>query len=580
MQPSIWGYLFDRQIAPVLSATYFCRKEMLQKLAIKNYAIIDSLTIEPDQHLNTVTGETGAGKSIILGALSLILGERADSSVLINKEEKCVVEGYFDVKGNEAFKSALKEEDLDNDDQCIIRREIASSGKTRAFVNDTPVNLSVLNKLTSLLVDLHQQFDHLALEDDHFQMDVLDALAGNSAMIGSYAALYKQYKKITQQLAEHKNQQAQWQKEADYKQFLLDELSEVNFKPAEIENAEQQLKQMSHAERIIGVLQASRQMLEEGEQPLVNELKRIVQQLQGIAEVMPDANPLQERISSTYAELKDIASELEALEGRVSLDGALMQQLQERMDLGYKLLKKHALQNTDELLQLQAQLEDELSATRNLGDNIEKLEQEQAAVYKQLQAEAKKLSAARNKTAPLVAAKVTELLALVGMPNARFDITIRSLPQPNSTGTDEVGFMLDANKSGKFLPVYKAASGGEMSRIMLSIKSLTAKAMHMPTLIFDEVDTGISGEAARQVGILLRDLSRYHQVICITHQPQVAAKGSRHFYVFKDEDSKARITTKVRVLQENERVLAIARMIGGEQPSDAAMQNAKELVEA
>ena len=553
---------------------------MLQKLVIKNYAIIDYLVVEPDIHLNTVTGETGAGKSIILGALSLILGDRADSSVLINKEEKCVVEGYFDVKDNENFKRAIKEEELDEDEQCIIRREISTSGKSRAFVNDTPVTLNVLNKLTSLLVDLHQQFGHLALEDDHFQMDVLDAVAQNGATIKKYTELYKQYKKIAQQLAESKQQQAQWQKEADYKQFLLDELVQISFKPGEIEHAEQQLKQMGHAERIIGVLESSRQVLEEGEQPLVNELKRIMQQLQGITDVMPDISSLQERLSSTYAELKDIAGELESLERNVSLDQGLMQELQERMDVGYKLLKKHALQSTDALLELQQQLEGELDATRNLHDTIDKLEKEQAAIYKQVLEEAKKLSAARNKIAPQITAKVNELLTLVGMPNARFNIELKEQQQPGAMGIDDVDFLLDANKSGKFQPIHKAASGGEMSRIMLCIKSLTAKAMHMPTLIFDEVDTGISGEAARQVAILLRNLSEYHQVICITHQPQVAAKGSRHFYVYKDEDNNARITTKVRVLKQDERVLAIARMIGGEEPSDAALQNAKELVDA
>lgn len=552
---------------------------MLQKLSIKNYAIIDNLVIEPDNNLNTVTGETGAGKSIILGALSLILGQRADSAVLISKDEKCVVEGYFDVKDNDTFKAALRAEELDEEDQCIIRREISASGKSRAFVNDTPVNLNVLNKLTSLLVDLHQQFDHLALEDDHFQMDVLDALAGNSALVKNYGELYRQYKKLTQQLNENRQQQAQWQKEADYKQFLLDELTQISFRPGEIEDAEQQLKQMSHAERIVSVLQMSRQVLEEGEQPMTNEIRRISQQLQSISDVMPGANPLQERMASVFAELKDIASELESLEEKVNLDPELMQQLQERMDVGYKLLKKHALQTTDELLALQRQLETELSVSKSLGDTIEKLEKEQAVIFKQVHEEAKKISAQRKKTAPAVAKKITELLALVGMPNARFEVEIKELKGPGPRGGDEVAFLLDANKSGKFQPVYKAASGGEMSRIMLCIKSLTAKAMHMPTLIFDEVDTGISGEAARQVGILLRDLSEYHQVICITHQPQVAARGSRHFYVYKDEDSKARVTTKVRVLKQDERVLAIARMIGGERPSDAALQNAKELVE-
>ena len=550
---------------------------MLQKLVIRNYAIIDYLEVLPDAHLNTVTGETGAGKSIILGALSLILGDRADTAVLINKQEKCVVEGYFDVSHNDIFRNALAEEELDYEPQCIIRREIGSNGKSRAFINDTPVTLSILNKLTSLLVDLHQQFGHLALENDRFQIDVLDAVGQHNPLKTAYSKLYSQYKRITQQLTENKDKQAQWQKESDYKQFLFDELSQAAFKEEEIEQAGQQLKQMSHSERIISVLEGSRSILEEGEQPLVNELKRITQQLQSITDVMPDIKPLQERITSAFAELKDIAAELEILEESVTLDQELMLQLQERIDIGYKLLKKHSLQTTNELLALQYGIEEELKATLNLNEEIERLTIEQQAVAKTMLKEAEQLSEKRKKAGLQIVNKINELLVLVGMPNAKFDIKIER-KDPNASGIDDVQFLLDANKSGQFLPVQKAASGGEMSRIMLCIKSLTAKAMQLPTLIFDEVDTGISGEAARQVSILLRDLSRYHQVICITHQPQVAAKGSRHFYVYKDEDNNRRITTKVKVLQQDERVLAIARMIGGEQPSEAALQNARELV--
>lgn len=552
---------------------------MLQKLVIRNYAIIDHLSLEPDAGLNTVTGETGAGKSIILGALSLILGERADTSVLINKEEKCVVEAHFDVRGNDTFRQALQEAELDDEDSCIIRREISAAGKSRAFVNDTPVNLGTLNSLTSLLVDLHQQFDHLALESDHFQMDVLDAISQNNALRKTYHELFGQFRSVQRELAECRNRQAQWQKESDYKQFLLEELVQADFKEEEVEQADQQLKQLSHAERIRSVLQGARYALEEGEQPLVNELRRIAQQLQTIADVFPDSVPLQERMNSAYAELKDIGSELESLEGTVSLDGELMQQLQERMDLGYRLFKKHGIQQTADLIALRAQLEQELKATLDLNDTIGRLEQEREKISKRLLEEAEALSARRRKAAPEIAEKVTGLLALVGMPNARFDIRIGQAAEPGPLGTDEVRFLLDANRSGQFLPIHKAASGGEMSRIMLSVKSLTAKAMHLPTLIFDEVDTGISGEAARQVGILLRDLGRYHQVICITHQPQVAAKGTRHFYVYKDADGRQRITTKVRILQPEERVMAIARMIGGEEPSEAALQNARELVE-
>ncbi len=550
---------------------------MLQKLVIKNYAIIDYLVIEPDAYLNTVTGETGAGKSIILGALSLILGERADTSVLINKNEKSVVEGYFDVSNNEVFKNALLNAELDYDTPCIIRREIAINGKSRAFINDTPVTLNLLNKLTSLLVDLHQQFGHLALEDDNFQMEVLDAIGNTTATAESYRQLYFRHKKISQQLNEHRERRAQWQKEADYKQYLLDELLQAAFKENEIEQTELQLKQMSHAENIISILQAARTMLEEGEQPLVNELKRISQQLQGITELMPEIKPIQERILSVWAELKDIAGELEIEEGKVSLDPDVMEELQQRIDLGYKLLKKHAAKTTAELLEWQRKFTEELRATLDINEAIERLAKEEGIIFKELVAEAEKLSEHRKKVIVPFTGKINELLTLVGMPNARFDVRIEKTP-PSPHGIDHIQFLLDANKSGQFQLLQKAASGGEMSRIMLCIKSLTAKALHMPTLIFDEVDTGISGEAARQVAILLRELSQYHQVICITHQPQVAARGSRHFYVYKEADNKERLSTKVKVLQPDERVLAIARMIGGEQPSDAAINNAKELV--
>lgn len=552
---------------------------MLEKLVIHNYAIIDDLVLSPDPHLNTVTGETGAGKSIILGALSLILGDRADTSVLINKEEKCVVEAHFEVAENKNFRRALVENELDDEPHCIIRREINASGKSRAFINDTPVNLGTLNKLTGQLVDLHQQFDHLALQNDSFQLDVLDAVAHNGQLLTTYQGLFQQYRKVSNDLHGLREQQSQWQKESDYKQFLLDELVAAAFKENEVEEADQQLRSLTHSERILTVLQGARGLLEEGEQPVVNELKKISQQMQGLADLLPASIPVQQRLSSVYEELKDLVSELETLESSVTLDPGLMQELQERVDLGYKLFKKHGVADTNGLLVLKAGLEKDLQASLNLNDRIEQLEQEQASLLKEVSKTGTQLSEQRKKAAPGIATDVTRLLGLVGMPNARFDIKIEVAPQPGPSGLDTTAFLLDANKSGQFLPLHKAASGGEMSRIMLSIKSLTAQAMELPTLIFDEVDTGISGEAARQVGILLRDLAQYHQVICITHQPQVAAKGSRHFYVYKDADGRQRITTKVRVLQPDERVMAIARMIGGEQPSDAAMQNARELVE-
>lgn len=552
---------------------------MLQRLNIKNYAIIDQLSLEPDSGLNTLTGETGAGKSIILGALSLILGERADTSVLIHKDEKCVVEATFEVSKNPHFRQLLQQEDLDDEDtQCIIRREIAASGKSRAFINDTPVNLATLNKLTSQLVDLHQQFDHLALQNQLFQINVLDAVGGNAALRKEYAQLFQRYRKVNQELNEKNGQQQQWQKEADYKQFLLDELLEANFSEGEVEDAAVQLKTISHAENIHQVLQSSYYSLEEGEQPINNEVRKIAQQLQGITEYLPEAADLVGRLNSAHAELKDIAEELDRLQGKVNLDAGLMERLQERVDLGYRLFKKHAVADTNELLALQQKLDSELQQSLNLSEEIEELEKEATQTLAAVKNTGKTLSEKRAKAAKEMSVNVNKLLHLVGMPNALFSVDMRLSEKPESTGLDHVQFMLDANKSGRLQPLYKAASGGEMSRIMLCIKSLTAQAMELPTLIFDEVDTGISGEAARQVGNLLRDLSQYHQVIVITHQPQVAARGARHFFVYKDADGKQKITTRVRVLQPDERVLAIARMIGGEDPGAAAMQHARELV--
>lgn len=555
---------------------------MLQKLDIRNYAIIESLTLEPDAHLNTVTGETGAGKSIILGALSLILGERADTSMLIYKDRKCSIEAVFDAAGNDAFSEALRAAELDEepDGKCIIRREISATGKSRAFVNDTPVNLTVLHDLTSLLVDLHQQFDHLALQDDRFALDVTDAMAGAFPLRADYSTAWQQYRKAVAALQALEQQQAQWQKEADYKQFLYDELHAAAFRPGEIEDADQQLRQVSHTEKILSVLQSSLYVLDDGEQPLLQEFRRTSQQLNGISSIFPAVDPLVERMNTAFVELRDLTDELARLEATLPLDPAEAARLQERFDLGYKLLKKHSLTTTEALIALHDSLETDLQASLDLSENIEKRRKEVETSRARMTKAGEKLTAARKKIAPQISGKITELLGLVGMPNALFEIQILPLKEPQALGMDSVMLLLDANKSGRFAPVQKAASGGEMARIMLCIKSLTARAMHLPTLIFDEVDTGISGEAARQVGLLLKDLSGYHQVICITHQPQVAARGDRHYFVYKEADGSERIQTKIRVLEPQERVSAIARMIGGEAPSPAALENARELVES
>jgi len=551
---------------------------MLQKLLIHNYAIIDHLTLLPDAHLNTITGETGAGKSIVLGALSLILGERADTSVLINKEEKCVVEGYFDVAKNEAFKLQLQAHDLEIEPICIIRREIAVSGKSRAFINDTPVTLQVLNELTPFLVDLQQQFGHLALEQDTFQIDIIDALAQHATLLQSYQKLFSVYKKTQQQLQQLQTQQANWDKEFAYNSFLLNELVEANFKSMEIEELANQLKELSNVERIQQALQYAQHALLESDQALNLELKKVLQQLQGIHAVYPKVAPITERVESAYIELKDIATELSSLLDSISLNPAALEQLQERVDLGYKLLKKHQVTTTDELLVIQKQLQASVGASEHIHVQIETLQKELAALTSEVSNVASLIHEGRVVVIATFEQATNTLLSAVGMPNARFKVRIDSNDQYNTYGNDTVQFLLDANKSGQFLPLHKAASGGEMSRIMLCLKSQTAAALALPTLIFDEVDTGISGEAAKQVGALLKQLALHHQLICITHQPQVAAKGDAHFYVYKEENNAGAVRTQMKVLNQDERIVAIAKMIGGENPSDTAVLTAKELL--
>lgn len=550
---------------------------MLQKLFIKNYAIIDEISISFDQHLNVITGETGAGKSIILGAISLILGERADSSVLINTQEKCIVEAHFDTRDNADFNSLLQAHELDAEHPSIIRREISTSGKSRAFVNDTPVTLSVLNELTACLVDLHRQFDNRALDDNRFMYQSLDAVAGHLPAVKQYQQDFDQYKQLQKAYLNLTAAQQQWQKEADYNQFLFEELESANFQADEIEQLEQQLKQLGHTELIRNTLSESMHVLAENEQPIVAEIRKLAQQLQQLESYMPEAAALGQRLNSCYEELKDVAADCERLQDLIDLDPAKLQEMQERYDLGNRLLKKHGLGDTNALRELHASLAMSISKQQHAGEDLLQLEKDIEQQKSNLAAQSDKISKVRQASAVSFAKDINGLLHLVGMPNARFEIELKPAADFNVFGKDQVQYLLDANKSGKLAPVQKAASGGELSRIMLSIKTLTAKALHMPTLIFDEVDTGISGEAAKQVGILLRSLGDYHQILCITHQPQVAGKGHRHLYVYKTT-AESKVNTQIKTLSKEERIQLIATMIGGASPSAAALDNAKELV--
>ncbi|GAA0523251.1 DNA repair protein RecN [Chitinophaga japonensis] len=548
---------------------------MLQKLTIKNYAIIDHLEVDFSGGLNIITGETGAGKSILMGALSLILGERADPGVLFDKTGKCVVEGMFKVKKAQVA-DFFRQHELDLEDILIIRREISAAGKSRAFVNDTPVNLGQLGDLSNYLVDLHQQFDTLDLEKSDFQRAVIDALVNRPEQLQQYQQQWQRYSQVQKELKQLQDQRDNANKELDYNKFLLDEMEEAAFTENEIEQLDAELQVLTHAEEIKNTLTRVCYQLKEDEQPILQQLKQLQSALQGLAGFQQELPALAERLQSSYVELQDIADEVERINDGVQYDGARIELVNERLATGYRLLKKHGVQTTAELLQLKADLELRVESALNLDDQLLQLEKELAALQQSLQQMADAITAQRRQQAAPFEKKVNALLAQVGMPNARLKVDIvQGALQP--FGQDNIEFLFDANKSGQFAAIRKVASGGELSRLMLCIKSLVAQSVALPTLIFDEIDTGISGEAARQVGMILRDLAGAHQIICITHQPQIAGKANAHYFVYKEARS-GKVTTGVRLLTEEERINAIAQMLSGEKPTAAALENAREMV--
>ena len=549
---------------------------MLTRLSINNYAIIDELEIDFPGSLNVITGETGAGKSIIVGALGLILGNRADSTALVNKEKKCVVEGVFKADKKKAVLAFLKENELDVDDELVLRREIGVNGKSRAFVNDTPVNLSQLQELSSLLVDLHQQFDTSEVGESGFQREVLDALAGHFSVIDDYQQLFKQWQSMKKECEELKKQQLQFDKEADYNRFQFTELEEAGFRENELEEIDAELKLLNNSEGIKAALNKTYFELRESESPVVQQLKVLLNQLNIYASYHPDLPALLQRLQSAQIELQDIAEDIGRISEHINYDPEKIERLNERLSMGYKLQKKHGVSSTSELLDIQKQLAAKLQAVLNIENAIQQKEKERDKLFADAILLAKKIAEGRKKQVKPLEDKVNKLLVQVGMPNAKLKVDIKPV-ELNFFGADTIDFLFDANRSGQFQPVRKVASGGELSRLMLCIKSLVAQSVDLPTMIFDEIDTGISGEAARQVGIIMKELAESRQVICITHQPQIAGKATAHFFVYK-EIVKDTVKTNIRRLSTEERITTIAKMLSGEKPTAAAMENAREMV--
>ena len=520
---------------------------MLKKLYIQNYAIIDELEINFSSKLNIITGETGAGKSILVGALSLILGDRADTTVLMNRNKKCFVEGIFSTDHKKDVRSFLKENDLDADEEVVIRREINTSGKSRAFVNDTPVNLDQLRILSSMLVDLHRQFDTLVLSESDFQREVLDALAANAGLLQQYQVIYYRLRNSRKELDDLQQQKNVFTREYDYNKFLFDELEESSFKENELEQSEDELKLLSNSEGIKTVLSKVAYQLNESEQPIVQELKALQNQVSAISAFHPDLEEILKRMQSAQIELQDIADEIDRINDHVNYDPKQIEQLNERISAGYKLLKKHGVRTTNDLLAIRTALQDKLQAVLNMDDTIANKQKEVEVLSKDANELAALLSDKRKKQIKPIQEKVNQLLNQVGMPNARLKVDVNELSSLQAYGKDSIDFLFDANKSNRFEPIRKVASGGELSRLMLSIKSLVAQSIDLPTMIFDEIDTGISGEAAKQVGIIMKGLALKRQVISITHQPQIAGKADAHFFVYKEIKEEA-IKTNIRLL--------------------------------
>ncbi|MEY3115226.1 MAG: repair protein RecN [Bacteroidota bacterium] len=549
---------------------------MLTQLDIQNYILIDELQIHLSNQLSVITGETGAGKSIIMGALGLILGDRADSSVCRNPEKKCVIEGVFTLANKNNYAAFFEANDLDLADELIIRREINAQGKSRAFINDTPINLNELRQLTSQLVDLHQQFDTLSLGDMEFQRTVLDALANTHKTLEHYQSTFHDWKAATKHLSELIEQKENFDQTVAYKSHLLEELTALGLHENELEQLEIDLKFMENAADIKTQLTQSIYTLDESDQPIVQQIKQIANNLESIAKFQNDFDPLLARLKAAQIELADITSELQTWQDKMDFDASKISTMQERLSQGYHLQKKHKVQSTAALLELQEALSKDLEAVLHIDEAIETYTKKVAATEKDLSTLAADLSDQRTKQATPFAKQVNHLLHQVGMPNAQLKVQLDKVPF-NQFGIDKIDFLFDANNTQKFEPIKKVASGGELSRLMLCIKSLVGKSIDLPTMIFDEIDSGISGEPAKQVGLLLQELGQARQVLCITHQPQIAAKGQAHLYVYKEQEGKT-THTHVRALAADERVIHIARMIGGDPPSKAALEHANELL--
>ncbi|MFC4268950.1 DNA repair protein RecN [Polaribacter marinivivus] len=549
---------------------------MLTQLSIKNYALINELKIDFSSGLSIITGETGAGKSILLGALGLVLGNRADSSTLKDNSKKCIVEAKVSI-ANYNLREFFEEVDLDYEDHTIIRREILPSGKSRAFVNDTPVNLSILNDLRSNLIDVHSQHQTLSLSDTNFQFSVIDALAKNASKIESYKKGLIKLKNLKKQLEDLKTSQREANQQHDYNLHLFNELNDTNLEIDEQEILEEKLEKLNNIEDIkINLSEALEISINEeiGLQTLLNTLENRLSKISSFSKEYKD---LSDRITSVKIELDDIVSELEDENENIEFNPNEAEEFNDRLQLIYNLQKKHYVNSNKELLEILEELSNKIIAVESSEEVINQKESEIKEVEQKLNDLAEKISKARQKVIPSLQSALQSLLSDLGMQNARFSIKVNLKDSYFSNGKDELQFLFSANKGGSFGELKKVASGGELSRIMLAIKKILSENISLPTIIFDEIDTGVSGEISNKIATIMQQMSKQMQVITITHLPQIAAKGNNHYKVYK-EDINNTTTTNLRLLNPDERIVEIAEMLSGKEFSETAITHAKELL--
>ncbi|GAA4041055.1 DNA repair protein RecN [Flavobacterium chungnamense] len=549
---------------------------MITSLSIENFALIEKLSVKFTDGFSVITGETGAGKSILLGALGLVLGKRADLTSLKNKEEKCIIEAHFQIK-NYNLKSFFVSNDLDYEDETIIRREILPSGKSRAFINDTPVNLNELQELSNYLIDIHSQHQTQELSDDAVQFQIIDSVASNFDFISQYSIQLKEYKRLKSDLKSKKELLTSVLKEQDYNTFLLEELLSAQLKSGELEELESNFEKLNNVEFIKETLVKSLALANDEQFGVLQNLKEVKATLQKIAGLSTEYNLLFERLNSTLIEFDDIEKELNQLSETIFSDPEALDLTNQKLQLIYTLFKKHQVNTVDELLIIQNELDNKVVSVTTLESEIVEIENQIIQFENQLNILANQVHDNRKKAIPVLTDKLASFLSNLGMPSARFNIQLDLKEEFYNNGKDEIIFLFSANKGSDFGLLKKVASGGEMSRIMLAVKAILSQFSNLPTIIFDEIDTGVSGEIAHKMAEIMKNMSSNMQVFAITHLPQIASKGKDHFKVFKViKDNQTH--SELKLLSDDERIIEIAQMLSGSVISDSALIHAKELL--